>query len=916
MTTTSEQKAPADVNGLTQAQVEESRATNGSNVLTPPERTPAWKQFLNTFHDPLIIILLVALLLSVGIALYELLFIPTKGLEALLEPLGIFCAIILATLVGFLVEYNANKKFDVLNKINDDVPVKVVRGMTLAEARRKGAIMQVPRRDIVVGDIVLVEAGEKVPADGVLIESVSLGVDESSFTGESVICHKSEHTEATESQSAYPVNKLLRGSSVKEGHGVMRVTAVGDATEYGGIYKDAKIEHDTETPLMKQFDKLGKLIARCSFVAGAAIVVGRIVVYGIAENWSFELLPAIEYFVETVMLAVTLIVVSVPEGLPMSVTLSLALSMHRMLQNQNLVRKMHACETMGATTVICTDKTGTLTQNQMRVFRLHFYGLDEPYHLCETLQGKIAACALACNSTAYLDCSTPDKAQPVGNPTEGALLLWLRDNGVDYAALREQNPVEAQLPFSTERKYMATVVICPALGGKRLLLVKGASEIIRAYCKSVEGDVPFSNILDELQQYQNKAMRTLGFAYRILEADEPCPITDSEANLQGLTFMGIAAISDPVRTDVPAAIGTCLDAGIQVKIVTGDTPGTAKEIGRQVGLWNDTESDAQFILGEEFAALPDDEAARRAKEIKIMSRARPADKARLVTLLQRQNEVVAVTGDGTNDAPALNAAQVGLSMGDGTAVAKEASDITIIDNSFSSIARAVMWGRSLYKNIQRFIVFQLTVNVAACLLVGIASFISEKQPALTVTQMLWVNLIMDTFAALALASLPPSHEVMRDKPRGNKANIITRPMAAFVLGVGGVFAAAMIGLFVYLLVNNVGGGGGLLQSTISIEERTIFFTMFVFMQFWNLFNAKSFGSGHSAFHNMRASGLFFAVALAILVGQILIVEFGGIMFQVTPLPLSTILICLALTMPIMGIGEIYHFFNKRKKQTT
>ncbi|MCQ2290540.1 MAG: calcium-translocating P-type ATPase, PMCA-type [Muribaculaceae bacterium] len=903
--------------GLADAQVEESRRKYGSNMLTPPERTPAWKQFLNTFKDPLIIILLVALLLSVGIALYELLYIDSKGYESLLEPVGILFAIILATLVGFLVEYNANKKFDVLNKINDDIPVKVVREMTLAQARRKGAITQVPRRDIVVGDIVLVESGEKVPADGELIESVSLGVDESSFTGESVICHKSANAEeASSTKSTYPANKLLRGSNVKEGHGVMRVTAVGDNTEYGAIYKDAKIEHDTETPLMKQFDKLGKLIARCSFVAGAAIIIGRLIVYFAAEQGASASLPFIEYFMETVMLAVTLIVVSVPEGLPMSVTLSLALSMHRMLQNQNLVRKMHACETMGATTVICTDKTGTLTQNQMRVYRTHFYGLEDGERLSDSEKSHIVTHSLACNATAYLHISdnlisdNREEVKPIGNPTEGALLLWLKDNGVDYATLRELSAVEAQLPFSTENKYMATVISCAPLGGKRLLLVKGASEIIRNYCKDVEGGVDFDDIIAELQNYQNKAMRTLGFAYRILADDEPCPITDEGTNLDGLTFLGIVAISDPVREDVPAAINTCLDAGIQIKIVTGDTPGTAKEIGRQVGLWTAAEDDSKLILGEEFAALPDDVAARRAKEIKIMSRARPADKARLVTLLQKEDEVVAVTGDGTNDAPALNAAQVGLSMGDGTAVAKEASDITIIDNSFSSIVKAVMWGRSLYKNIQRFIIFQLTVNVAACMLVGIASFVSEKQPALTVTQMLWVNLIMDTFAALALASLPPSEEVMHDKPRGNKANIITRSMAGFVFGFGASFAIAMIGLFVYLLANN--NDGGLLQSTISMEERTIFFTTFVFLQFWNMFNAKSYGSGHSAFHNIRGSRLFFTVAMIILVGQFLIVEYGGIMFQVTPLPLSTMLLCLFGTMPIMLMGELYHWLKKRK----
>ena len=901
---------PSQTPGLTSRQVDESRQKHGSNVLTPPQRTPAWKQFLQTFNDPLIIILLVAFALSVGIAIYELYYLPSKGWESLLEPLGIFCAIVLATLVGFLVEYNANRKFDVLNKISDDVPVKVVRNMTLSEARRRGAIMQVPRRDIVVGDIVLVESGEKIPADGELIESISLGVDESSFTGESKICHKSADASAADPTSPYPSNMLLRGSSVREGQGVMRVTAVGDNTEYGRVYKDAGIEHDNETPLMKQFAKLGKLIARCSFVVGAAIVVGRFLVYGIAENWSFELLPTLEYFTETVMLAVTLIVVSVPEGLPMSVTLSLALSMHRMLQNQNLVRKIHACETMGAATVICTDKTGTLTQNQMRVHEAQFYALPSADSIASTPQGEIVAYAIACNSTAYLDYSHTEKVQTIGNPTEGALLMWLAQCGVDYAALRENCKVEAQLPFSTENKYMATVISAEPFAGRRLLLVKGASEILSTFCAQVDGDVAFDAIFAQLQTWQNKAMRTLGFAYRWLSADEPCPIADGKAHLSGLSFMGIVAIADPVRSDVPAAITTCLNAGIEVKIVTGDTPGTAKEIGRQVGLWGANEDESHLILGEEFAALPHDEAAKRAKEIKIMSRARPADKARLVNLLQEQDEVVAVTGDGTNDAPALNAAQVGLSMGDGTAVAKEASDITIINNSFHSITKAVMWGRSLYKNIQRFIIFQLTVNVAACVLVAVVSFLSEKQPALTVTQMLWVNLIMDTFAALALASLPPSEEVMNDKPRNNKASIITPAMARFIVGIGLFFAIIMTGLFVYMLIHNVGGNAGLMTTKISMEERTIFFTTFVFMQFWNIFNARSFGSGHSAFHNIRESGLFFGVAALILVGQFLIVHFGGLMFQVAPLPFSTLLWCLLGTMPIMLVGEIYHAIKK------
>ncbi|MGN1238926.1 MAG: cation-translocating P-type ATPase, partial [Muribaculaceae bacterium] len=554
----------------------------------------------------------------------------------------------------------------------------------------------------------------------------------------------------------------------------------------------------------------------------------------------------------TVMLAVTLIVVSVPEGLPMSVTLSLALSMRRMLQSNNLVRKMHACETMGATTIICTDKTGTLTQNRMQVWEAQFYGLREHCRLsADDEESRIISEAISCNSTAFLDCSNPEKTVALGNPTEGALLLWLKDAGCDYLEIREQCEVLAQVPFSTERKYMATVVRSKELGCN-VLYVKGAPEIVYGLCTSVTGDVAEAEIRASLAGYQAKAMRTLGFARQLLNEGE-MPIVDGRLTECSLRFTGIVAISDPVRSDVPDAIGECLEAGIRVKIVTGDTPGTAREIGRQVGLWTDSDTDDCIITGPEFAALGDDEAAERARKIKIMSRARPGDKSRLVNLLQQQGEVVAVTGDGTNDAPALNAAQVGLSMGDGTSVAKEASDITIMDNSFASITKAVMWGRSLYKNIQRFIIFQLTVNVAACVLVAVVSFLSEKQPALTVTQMLWVNLIMDTFAALALASLPPSEEVMNDKPRNNKASIITPAMARFILGIGLFFAIIMTGLFVYMLIHNVGGNAGLMTTKISMEERTIFFTTFVFMQFWNIFNARSFGSGHSAFHNMRES---------------------------------------------------------------
>ncbi len=892
------------ITGLNSEQVLASRRKHGENVLTPPPRKSLLVQFLETFDDPLIKILLVALLLSVGISLYELFFLH-KSADVLLEPLGIFLAIMLATLVGFLVEVNANKKFDLLNKMHDDTPVKVMR---------EGKITQVPRRDVVVGDIVLLDAGERVPADGILLDSVQMAVNESSFTGEP-IAHKSHRDQDQDREATYPSNVLLRGSSVSEGHGTMQVTHVGDATEYGKIYTDAQIENDLETPLMKQFDQLGRWIARASYIVGIAIVIGRIVVHIIDGGFaSADILDTIQYMIETVMLAVTLIVVSVPEGLPMSVTLSLALSMRRMLASHNLVRKMHACETMGAATIICTDKTGTLTQNQMQVYKAHFFGLDGGKQLKPDDEASlIVEHNLACNSTAHLDTSKPGSIKAIGNPTEAALLLWLNDQGIDYLQLRESNPVEAQLPFSTEKKYMATVIRCQALGGKRLLLVKGASEILRGYCSSVLTGIPFQEISDELHSYQNKAMRTLGFAYKILADDDPVPFEGGSLKASGLTFMGIVAISDPVRSEVPAAIKECLDAGLQVKIVTGDTPGTACEIGRQVGLWSESDGADALISGEEFAALPDDLAMRRAEEIKIMSRARPADKARLVDLLQRQGEVVAVTGDGTNDAPALNTAQVGLSMGDGTSVAKEASDITIMDNSFASIGKAVMWGRSLYKNIQRFILFQLTVNVAACLLVGICSFMSE-QPALTVTQMLWVNLIMDTFAALALASLPPSEDVMRDKPRTKGAPIITRPMAQFIFGVGLLFTVVMLALFAYLLYYRNDGGSSILSAHISPTEITMYFTTFVFLQFWNMFNAKAFDSGHTAFYKIRESKVFFTILAVIFVGQVLIVQLGGKMFNVVPLNLEQWVKIILITSPVMLVGLVWQLLRQHRQR--
>lgn len=876
--------------GLTDAEALESRKKNGVNILTPAEQTPLWKRFLEKFGDPLIIILLIAGALSIGISCYEFWGLD-KGAGVFFEPIGIFIAILLATGLAFIFELKADKEFALLNQVNDDEPVQVIRN---------GNVTQIPRKDVVVGDIVILNTGEEVPADGELLEAVSLNIDESTLTGEPM-CHKTTDPEQFNPEDTFPSNHAMRGTKVMEGHGVMRVYAVGDKTENGKVFEAAQIDDSVKTPLNEQLDGLGDLITKISYAFAALIVVGRIIMYFI--NSPFDWVEFVAYLLQTLMIAVTLVVVAVPEGLPMAVTLSLAYSMRRMLKTNNLVRKMHACETMGATTVICTDKTGTLTQNQMQIYKTNFFGNPSDEVLYE---------GISVNSTAQLDLSG-EKPQVLGNPTEGALLLWLRERGADYAKLRDEAARMEELPFTTERKYMATVV--KSATGKKILYVKGAPEIVFGMCKNTAG-VTKAEIDAQLLEYQNMAMRTLGFAYQELK-DNDVTIKDNKVVAENLTFLGIVAISDPVRADVPYAVKEVMDAGIKVKIVTGDTPGTAKEIGRQVGLWNDkTDGDANIITGTEFAALSDEELRKRVGDIKIIARARPMDKKRLVESLQANNEVVAVTGDGTNDAPALKAAHVGLSMGDGTSVAKEASDITIVDNSFSSIGRAVMWGRSLFQNIQRFILFQMTVNVAACFIVLAGAFMGTESP-LTVTQMLWVNLIMDTFAAMALASLPPSESVMKDKPRSREAFIINRPMWRSIVGVGGIFFVVLLGILYIFEHYSVESITEIFSfnpqpdnvASLTPIELSMFFTIFVFLQFWNMFNARAFETGRSAFHFKNCGG-FVLIALVILIGQIFIVSVGGEFFNVTPLSIVDWLVIIGATSIVLWIGELIRLFKK------
>ncbi len=950
--------------GLDTASVLESREKHGANILTPPPKEAVWKLFIKKFDDPIIKILLIAALLSLGIGFVHNEFIET---------IGIFAAIILATGVAFWFEYDANRKFDILNLVNDDSAVKVIRN---------GIVTEVSKKDIVVGDIVILNTGDEIPADGNLLDAVSLQIDESCLTGEPLV-EKTTNPENFHAEATYPSNRLMRGTKLMDGTAVMQVTEVGDFTEYGKVAQKSAEVSGEKTPLNKQLEGLARFIGVIGFTFAiftfvslfvkdvvidklsftfpqfylfASVLIAAIIllskiwvpilfdgiemvtkkkkgmpsivenhgwlrwfayslvvfvvlagisfVFGInpLEKSSWINIDAAGQILQYFMVAVTLIVVTVPEGLPMSVTLSLALSMRRMLKSNNLVRKMHATETMGATTVICTDKTGTLTKNQMQIYETKFFALSKQKLNSEETATLIKE-NIALNSTAHLDYSDKDNLKTLGNPTEAALLLWLEGLNISYLDIRENTEVIQQLSFSTERKYMATLVNSPLLN-KKILYVKGAPEIVLSKSANVKYkdnlkavEEAKSEIDEMLSKYQSQAMRTLGFAYEIIEDSLP-RIADGKIVNHNLTYLGIAAISDPIREDVPDAVQECINAGIDVKIVTGDTPGTAKEIGRQIGILGLDVPEFAILTGQEFENMSDDEVLAICKDLKILCRARPSDKQRLVQLLQKSGEVVAVTGDGTNDAPALNFAHVGLSMGSGTSVAKEASDITILDDSFKSIGSAVLWGRSLYQNIQRFIIFQLTINVTAMIIVLIGSIFGHELP-LTVTQMLWVNLIMDTFAAGALASLPPNNSVMKRKPRKNEDFIITSSMRKNILFMGFSF----VGILFFLLYKFRDVNGD-----ISDYNLSVFFSVFVMMQFWNLFNVKAFASGKSAFHNLSKSLGFLTVLVLILVGQILIVQFGGEVFRTVPIKIEDWLIIIGSTSIILVLGELRRMF--------
>ncbi len=965
--------------GLSDAEVSESRLKHGANVLTPPAEVSVWEKLRNCLHfwlvklyicvfilafaaaivlplagisthdglwiapvltlvltlltytvaylggnwdkenrkfsmDPLFTILLFALLLSGGISFYEGVFGGEAGWKPYLEPIGIAAAVLLATAVAHILESQNEKTFKSLNEVNDDTLVKVIRNSN---------VCQIPRRDVVVGDIIMLEAGEEVPADAELLECMNLNMNESSLTGEPQ-CAKTTVEAGFDKDATYPSNHIMKGCTVMEGDCIARVFAVGDATACGQVFEAAQVRDGEATPLNEKLDQLAKIVTKVSYGVAVLIIVGRILVYvlkgdiqlGTPDGW----VDFVSYILNSFMIAVTLVVVSVPEGLPMAVTLSLAFSMKRLMKQNTLPRTMHACETMGAVSVICSDKTGTLTQNQMKVVNADFDGIQGQDLSGTDRTSKLIKECIAVNTTANLDFADASKIKAIGNPTEGALLLWLHRNGISYLDIREEVTVIDRIQFTTELKYMATVVESQVTGG-RVVYVKGAPDILMGMCTiKPEEKKRYENTLAD---YQSHANRTLAFAYKEI-GDNDTVITDGRLNVKDLTLLGVAGIEDPVRADVPAAIEDCSNAGIQVKIVTGDAPGTAKEIGRQLGLWKDTDNDENIMTGADICAMNDDELRERIAKVKIISRARPNDKERIVRMLKDMGMVVAVTGDGTNDAPALNAANVGLSMGDGTSVAKEASDMTILDNSFATIANAVMWGRSLYKNIKRFIMFQLTVNVVASLIVAVGAFVGTQSP-LTVTQMLWVNLIMDTFAALALASLPPSKKVMDEKPRPVNEHIL-KGMGANILAVGGIFTAILLAILFFfqhadvtsltdVLNGNVHWGA---DNGLSPYECGLFFTIFVMLQFWNLFNAKAFMTNDFASKGLswkNAKG-FIVIAMVILFGQIAITEIPGlqVMFNIDEGGVKTVDWCIiiAFTSFVLWIGELVRLFRRKK----
>jgi len=821
--------------GLSSAQIQEMQNRFGKNELTPPPRLPLWKLYLKNFEDPIIRILLVAVIISALVAALE-------G-SGLLDTIGIALAVILATTIAFLTEYKSNREFDALNAMCDDTGIKVIRD---------GQARTIRMRDVVVGDIILLEAGDAVPADGILVHEAHFEADESAFTGENEPVRKNSE------------DTLLKGTWVTAGRGTMIATAVGDATRMGEIAASITRGERPETPLQVKLRVLAGQISRFGY-AMAGLIVISLLAKGIVTGLPTDPLELVRFLLDIAIFAVIIIVVSVPEGLPVSVTVSLALTMRKMTRAYSLVRRMIACETIGSVTTICTDKTGTLTRNLMEVVASSILTPEYENKTPDDPAGWVTLNA-GVNSTAELE---PREGEliTVGNSTEGALLRWLSRAGIDYHQIRRAYFPISQALFDSRRKEMRTVI---SIEGRYYLLVKGAPEVVAASCSSAPDLTPVKNLA-------GRAMRTLAFAHA--ETGSP------EDSTPTLIWDGYVGIRDEIRSDVPSAVATCRSAGISIAMVTGDSPETAAAIAKETGIL----TNGTVITGPEFRDLSPEKQQALAPQIEVMARSAPHDKLLLVKALQANGEVVAVTGDGTNDAPALRSADVGLAMGiAGTEVAREASDIILLDDSFPTIERAVWWGRALFENIQRFLMFQLTINISAAFLSFIAPLLGYPAP-FSVIQLLWINIIMDSLAALALCSESPHPALMEKKPIPRTSSVLTPYMIRAILCTA----------FVYIIVGIGGIIFGLPYMNSPAEQATAFFTGFVLAQVWNGINCRGINGIMPSF--IRGNPAFFVIMGSIILIQFLIVQFGGAVFGTVPLSVFQWIVLLLGTLPVLLI---------------
>ncbi len=845
------------IQGLTDAEVLSSREKHGLNLLTPPKEVPWWKLYLEKFKDPIIVILLVATAISLAFGIIE---------GNYTESIGIIAAVLIATGVGFWREYDAKKKFDAMKSDKDYEPVKV---------RRNGVVVEITKDHVVVGDIAILSAGDEIPADIELFKAIDMKVAESAMTGESVAVPKYPIDEAY-TGSGFAPNLLLRGTTIESGLGEGVVIKVGDETEIGKTTIQASEETDNKTPLEEKLGELaGKITTAAFLVAGLMFIILNLVHWDFAFgdhafSWSMSTLLTEVGFL---MGAIVVIIVAVPEGLPLSVTLALAFSMKTMANENNLVKKMHACETIGAVNVIFTDKTGTLTQNCMTVVDVDVREEDK----------DVLNLVGAVNSTA----NWSNASRVLGNPTEAAILKHM---GHDLSErLRSEYRILSCIPFSSAYKYMVTQAQNEE-SKEEIILIKGAPEVIARIIR-------YDKYLGEVSTQQARGRRAISAA--IINSKDYNAVKESLESgnpLDDCTYIGTWFIEDPVRSDVPDAIRKCYGAGIDVVMMTGDNLRTGTEIGRQAGF-----KDIWAIEAKDFwEAVKNPQNGREYPN--VIARCTPTNKLDILKWAKDKDYVCAMTGDGVNDSPSLNHADVGIAMGSGTSVAKEAADIILLDDAFPSIVTGVKWGRSLYKNIKNFLFFQLSINVSACLIAVFGPLVGVEMP-FTVIQFLWINLVMDSLAAIALTSEPADERVLSEKPRDRRQFIIDKSLAKSIFG---------FGIFVWILCTFVLWG---MKHTefLSKIDLTVFFASYMVINLWNMFNARVIGKNKSVFSGLKSNYKFTGILLFILAVTILLVQFGGEVFQTHPLSWKTWLTIILVTSPVMIVREIYfQLFGKNK----